>query len=81
MEYRKPRALFSIARGTGTTLSLGDCTVARSRGSFARILSLQIMVERKGFALVVNLEYFHNFMFCFVLFFLMLFSYESLMLS
>jgi len=38
LEYWRPRAIFSIARGIGTPLSLDDHTMKKSRGLFVRVL-------------------------------------------
>ncbi|KAL2327418.1 hypothetical protein Fmac_020845 [Flemingia macrophylla] len=65
-EYWRPRILFSIAKGVGAPLALDRITAARELGYFARILvdmdllgafPEQILVERKGFAFVVDITY------------------------
>ena len=66
MEYWQPKAIFTIARGFRTPLSLDDCTMNKTRGFYARVLVdvdmanellNQILVERPGFAFVTDIEY------------------------
>ncbi|XP_068466565.1 uncharacterized protein [Phaseolus vulgaris] len=66
LEYWKPRTIFSIVRGIGTTLSLDEHTMRKNRGMFARVLvdidllsplSDQLLVERPDFAFVASVEY------------------------
>lgn len=65
-EYWRPKLLFEIAKGIGTSISLDDGTKNRVFGDFARILvnvdlsgrlNDEIMVERNGFAFYVGVEY------------------------
>lgn len=65
-EYWRPKILFAIARGVGVPLSLDDATINKTLGQFARVLvdidliklvQEQIMVEREGFTLLVDIEY------------------------
>lgn len=65
-EYWRPKIIFAIARGIGVPLSLDDATSNRVLGHFARVLvdvdlaqplRDRIMVERKGFAFLVDIQY------------------------
>jgi len=66
LKYWRPREIFAIARGSGTTLSLDDHTMKKNRCLFAKVLvdidllsSLpnQLFVERSGFAFIADVEY------------------------
>jgi len=66
MEYWQLKVIFSIARGVKKRLSLDDCTMNKTRGSFARVLvdlnmlaelPSQLLVERLEFSFVAEIEY------------------------
>jgi len=66
LEYWRPKALFSIARGIGTHLSLDDHTMRNNRGLFARVLvdiyllsplPDEFFIEGSDFAFVTGMEY------------------------
>jgi len=66
LEYWRPRAIFSITRGIGTSLSLDDHTMKKNKGYFAWVLvdidilsplPNQLLVERSGFAFIADVEY------------------------
>jgi len=66
LEYWRPKALFSIARGIGTPLSLDDHTMRNNRGLFARVLvdiyllsplPDELFVEGSDVAFVTDVEY------------------------
>jgi len=66
LEFWRLRAIFSIARGIGTSLSLDDHTMKKNRGLFARVLvdidllsshPNLLLVKRSGFAFIANVEY------------------------
>jgi len=67
MEYLQPKEIFCIARGINTPLSLGDCTMNKSKSFFfVRVLvdidmlfalPNQILVERLSFAFIAYIEF------------------------
>jgi len=66
MEYWQPKAIFSIARGIDTYLSLNDCTMNKYRGFFARVLvdtdmlpalPNQILVQKPKFNFITHIEF------------------------
>jgi len=66
LKYWQLRAIFSIARGVCTPISLDDCTMNTIKEFFAHVvfdldmlpeLPNQILLERLGFSFVVDIKY------------------------